>query len=138
MYGIQGIAVYLVWGTKINQDFITNLDSKNENYKFYFDSWLSTLTQFIICVACFAAIPIFAFESRTNLHAILMSILRSHRLNSSLNNVADSVTLHQQAKNSKKYENLSAAEDVTHLNSNAGVEDGMSLSCFLFHFVVNS
>ena len=57
MYAIQGCAVYIVWGNLINSDFITNLDSKNNNYIFYFDDWLSTLTQFIICIACFAAIP---------------------------------------------------------------------------------
>merc|ERR1712154_11255 len=61
-YGMQGIAVYIVWGNQINSDFITNLDHLNANYIFYFNEWLSTFTQFIISIACFFSIPIFAFE----------------------------------------------------------------------------
>eukprot|EP01084_Bolivina_argentea_P308663 533792_1 len=74
LYGTQGVAFYIVWADSINKDFITNLDNKNSNYIFYFDSWLSTLTQFIISIACFFSIPIFAFESRTNLHAIIRNL----------------------------------------------------------------
>eukprot|EP01084_Bolivina_argentea_P122534 217123_1 len=59
-YASQGIAVYLVWGDSINTDFMTNLDSNNENYEFYYNKWLSTLTQFIITIACFFSIPLLA------------------------------------------------------------------------------
>ena len=98
---MQGIAVYLVFGKNINCDFITNLDNKNNNYIFYFNNWIAVLTQFIICIACFAAIPIFAFESRTNLHSILMSLYRTYLFNK--NNIDNKI--------------LSKAEDTTNLSS---------------------
>ena len=72
-YGVQGIAVYAVWGARINADFITNLDAHDANYTFFLSAWLSTLTQLLISLACFFSIPIFAFESRTNLHSLLRS-----------------------------------------------------------------
>eukprot|EP01084_Bolivina_argentea_P309960 536205_1 len=73
-YIIFGISTMIIWGDNINDDFITNLDYNNSNYVFYYGFELATVTQFFLCLITFASIPIFAFESRKNLHYILMDI----------------------------------------------------------------
>lgn len=73
-YTIFGFAALIIWGNKINPDFMTNLDYNDTNYVFYYGMELSTTTQFIMCIVTFASIPIFAFEARTNSHFIVMDI----------------------------------------------------------------
>ena len=106
LFTVQGICVYLVWGRcvahvlprrhalgclllssfffsvslsfrDIDDDFISNLSLNNSEYIFYFSSWLSTMTQFVIVFGCFLGLPMDAFTSRTNLHSIYRSIQRS-------------------------------------------------------------
>ena len=71
-YIIFGFAALIIWGNRINPDFMTNLDYNNTNYVFYYGMELSTTTQFIMCIVTFASIPMFAFEARTNSHYIAM------------------------------------------------------------------
>jgi len=72
MFGVSG---YIVWGQHVNSDFITNLDPSNPHYEFYFARWVAILTQIAMAGCCFITTPILAFESRTNLHAIIVRIL---------------------------------------------------------------
>eukprot|EP01083_Nonionella_stella_P205074 747144_1 len=76
-YMAFGFAVLIIWGTRINADFMTNLDYNDQNYVFYYGMELSTTTQFIMCIITFASIPIFAFEARTNLHYIAADVYHS-------------------------------------------------------------
>eukprot|EP01084_Bolivina_argentea_P205140 350503_1 len=73
-YVIFGFSALIIWGNKINPDFMTNLDYKDINYVFYYGIELSTTTQCIMCIITFASIPMFAFEARTNTHYIIMDI----------------------------------------------------------------
>jgi len=75
-YGALGIAAYVVWGGGVDSDFIDNLSVGDPNFVFYLKHWLSTLTQFVICLSSFCSIPVFAFESRTNLHSLLLSAFK--------------------------------------------------------------
>ena len=79
-YCSLGIAAYLVWGSGIDSDFIDNLSPSDSNYMFYLGHWVSTWTQFVICISCFCSIPIFAFESRTNLHSVLLSARKMYKM----------------------------------------------------------
>ena len=71
-YTIFGFAALIIWGNRINPDFMTNLDYNDTNYVFYYGMELSTTTQFIMCIVTFASIPMFAFEARPNSHYIAM------------------------------------------------------------------
>jgi len=80
LYVIEALSVYLVWGQNISTDFILNLDPSHKteyNYAFYFTDDLARAVQFIFCVGCFCGVPYLAFESRTNLHAIVTSVFRN-------------------------------------------------------------
>eukprot|EP01084_Bolivina_argentea_P050797 93413_1 len=88
-YACQGIPVYIAWANSVNTDFITNLDSDNANYRFYFQTWLSTLTQLIIAISCFFAIPILCYECRTNLHSIIESIMVRFNMHKNYNTDTD-------------------------------------------------
>jgi len=73
-YCLFGFASLIIWGSQVNDDFISNLDYKDKNYVFYFGMELSTTTQFILALITFSSIPMFSFEARTNSHYILMDI----------------------------------------------------------------
>ena len=79
LFLIQGFAVYFVWGSQVETDFIDNLVEPGANYYFYYHMWVATLTAFIICIGCFASIPTLSFEARTNFHSLVVSTKRLYR-----------------------------------------------------------
>merc|ERR1719195_119285 len=50
---LQALAVYLVWGTQLDSDFVENLVQNDITIYFYFATGLATITAFIICIGCF-------------------------------------------------------------------------------------
>jgi len=79
IYIIQGIAIYLVWGENVDSDFVTNLSHSATNYRFLFNSWLSTTLQILVIVGSLLSCPLLAYSSRTNLHSLLMTVQRKLR-----------------------------------------------------------
>ena len=68
LYSLQGFFIYCAYGANVDQDFTDNIAD------YFFNGTWGNITQFMIAVACFVGIPVFAFECRTNFHAILVSI----------------------------------------------------------------
>ena len=113
-YGALGVAAYLVWGDRVDSDFIDNLSVGDSNYIWFLEPWLSTVTQFVICISCFFSIPIFAFESRTNLHSILSS---AHKTCCAGRNGVHLQAVHDESDH----------EEDEHLNVSQLFADGMGL-----------
>jgi len=76
VFFVQAVAVYLVWGTAIDSDFVDNLVQPGANYYFYYHMWLAIVTAFVICIGCFASIPTLSYTARTNFHSLVVSARR--------------------------------------------------------------
>merc|ERR1719491_106674 len=74
LFAIEGLSVYLVWGSDVDFDFLLNLSHSDPNYIFFFSRWLSTLMQFVICGACLGSIPLLTFAARENLHSMIGAV----------------------------------------------------------------
>jgi len=76
LFVTEGVAVYVVWGARVDFDFLLNLSHSDPNYIFFFSRWLSTLMQFVICVACLGSVPLLTFAARENLDAMVRAVRR--------------------------------------------------------------
>ncbi|ETN99421.1 hypothetical protein RFI_38053, partial [Reticulomyxa filosa] len=74
IYCTISVSVYMVWGQSLSNDFIKDLDPDDDNFQFFLGHSYARAIQFAICISCFVAIPLFAFEARTNLHAIVHAL----------------------------------------------------------------
>ena len=80
-YGAAALSVYAVWGSDIGSDFLTRIDpTRGGTFRWQFSNQFAKAVGLSMITSGFITIPLFAFESRTNLIAVWHSFQRTRRM----------------------------------------------------------